>query len=97
MNEQKIKLIIVCADMKFINGFKFLKLVASDEKLGAIPLTITNTEKLLEVIERINYNQIDKSSPISEKIPATVVFQPEKNKVAGVVTTLIGYDLDIHI
>ena len=97
LKEQEIKLIIVCADMKFINGFKFLKLVASDERLGAIPLTITNPEKLLEVIERINYSQIDKSSPIIDKIPAAVVSQSEKKKIVGVVTNLIGYDLDIHI
>lgn len=97
LNEQKIKLIIVCAEMKFINGFKFLKLIASDDRLGAIPLTITTTEKLLEVIERINCSQIDKSSPIIEKISAAVVSQSEKKKIVGVVTNLIGYDLDIHI
>lgn len=97
LNEQKIQLIIVCAEMKFINGFKFLKLIASDDRLGAIPLTITTTEKLLEVIERINCSQIDKSSPIIEKIPAAVVSQSEKKKIVGVVTNLIGYDLDIHI
>jgi len=97
LKEQEIKLIIACADMKFINGFKFLKLVASDETLGAIPLTITTTEKLLEVIERINYIQVEESPPIIEKIPAAVVSQSEKKKIAGVVTNLIGYDLDIHI
>ena len=97
LNEQKIKLIIVCAEMKFINGFKFLKLLASDDRLEAIPLTITTTEKLLEVIERINCSKIYKYSPIIEKIPAAVVSQSEKKKIVGVVTNLIGYDLDIHI
>ncbi len=45
----------------------------------------------------MNYSQIDKSSPIIDKIPAAVVSQSEKKKIVGVVTNLIGYDLDIHI
>ena len=37
LRDQKINLIIACADMKFVDGLKFLSLVAADENFGAIP------------------------------------------------------------
>ena len=94
LHAQEIKLIVTCADMKFIDGFKFLSLVAGDEKFNAIPFTITNAEKLLEVVEKINSPQAREDSPVVEK---NFVSAPEKKKIANVVTNLIGYELDMHI
>jgi len=76
---------------------QFLKLVETDERLEAIPLAITTTENLLEAIEKINCLKIEESPSIIEKIPDTVVLQPGKKRIAGVVTNFIGYALDIHI
>ena len=102
--EQEIKLIIANADMKFIDGFKFLALVAANEKLGAIPFALTTSDKLLEVVDKMNAPPIDEPKeklppkpPSPKKIPDTVVSQPEKKKIANVVTNLIGYELDVHV
>ena len=80
--------------MKFIDGFKFLSLVAGDEKFNAIPFTITNAEKLLEVVEKINSPQAEEDSSVVEK---NFVSAPEKKKIANVVTNLIGYESDMNI
>lgn len=59
LNGQEINLIIACADMKFVDGVKFLSLVTSTEKFSAIPFAITMPYKLLEVINKINAPAIE--------------------------------------
>ncbi|MBD3878201.1 MAG: response regulator [Quinella sp. 1Q5] len=66
LHEQEITLVIALADMKFVEGFKFLKLMAS-EKYNAIPFALTNSDKLLEIIEKVNSPQTNNPLPESEK------------------------------
>ena len=63
LNNQEINLIIAHANMTFIDGVKFLSLITSSEKFCAIPFAITTSDKLLEVIDKIN-------TPVVEKTPA---------------------------
>ena len=88
--ERDIKLIIADANMKFIDGFKFLALAA--EKFDATPFTLTTADKLLAVVEKINAAPIDEPAPVTDEIS-----QPEKKRLANVVATLIGYELDVQI
>ena len=103
LRETEIKLIIACAEMKFIDGFKFLALAASAEKYNSIPFALTTDDKLLETLDKINSPQPEESPPIVDEAPAeekksdTVVAHSEKKRIANVVTNLIGYELDVHI
>ena len=100
LHEVNFDLIIACADMKFIDGFKIMKLIASDERFSAIPFVLTTADKLLEVIDKINAPQVEEISepPTEEKISdEPPVIHTEKKRIANVVTNLIGYELDIHI
>lgn len=60
-------LIIACADMKFIDGFKILSFIASDEKFSAIPFALTTSDKLLELVEKINQPEVEEIKPVEEK------------------------------
>ena len=107
LRERELNLIIACADMKFIDGFKILEFVGLDEKFSAIPFVLTTTDKLLGVIEKINAPQVEEIEPLTEKIAQepliaekvddSPVIHKEKKKIANVVTNLIGYELDLHI
>ena len=68
LREQEIRLIIAQSDMKFIDGVKFLSLITSTEKLGAIPFAITTPDKILEVIDKINAPAIEEPPAIEEVI-----------------------------
>ena len=68
LREREPTLIIACADMKFINGFKILEFVGSDEKFSAIPFALTTVDKLLEVIDKINAPQVEETTSAVEKI-----------------------------
>lgn len=99
-----ISLILACADMKFIDGFKVLAFVAESEKFDEIPFAVTTTDKLLEVLEKINPNfekpsdkKTAKKSPVIKEKSASVEDHSEQKKVANVVTNLIGYELDVHV
>ena len=83
LRESNVSLIVACADMKFIDGFKMLAFVASDEKFASTPFTVTTVDKLLDVVAKIS-------------APPVVELPSEKKRLANVVTTLIGYELDIH-
>ena len=101
MNEADIDLIIACADMKFIDGFRFLSLVASEEKFSDKPFAITTPDKIREFIDKLSSPGVIEEPPIEEKIveepPAvmkiaeSVIVRPKKSKIANVVTNLIGY------
>ena len=93
LRDMNFDLIIASANMKFVDGFKILQFVASDEKFSAIPFALTTSDKLLEVLDKINAPQIEKISE-TDKPP---IIHGKKKKFANVVTNLIGYQLDLHI
>ena len=52
LRESDVSLIVACADMNFLDGFKILAFVAADEKFAAIPFAVTTADKLLEVVDK---------------------------------------------
>ena len=109
LHEREITLIIAHADMKFINGVKFLSLITSTEKLNSISFAITTPIKLLEVVGKINapaaeeppaeekaVNAVEEPSKV-EKVEYKIIPHEEKKKLGKVVTNLIGYEFDVHI
>ena len=66
LHESDIDLIIACADMKFIDGFRFLSLVASEEKFSDKPFAITTPDKIREFIEKLSSPGIIEEPPIEE-------------------------------
>ena len=82
LHEQQFSLILSCANMQFINGFKFLKLLASEEKFNEIPFALTTPDKILELLNKINQPEFKEE-----------VIHSDKKKIAHVVTNLIGYAL----
>lgn len=91
-------LIIADANMKFVNGFRILDFLTTDEKFSNIPFALTDAEKILELVDKINAPPPVEKPPV-EKPPAPKIEKPvvesdaDKKKIAGVVTTLIGYKL----
>lgn len=55
-------MIIASADMKFVDGFKIMKFISSNEKFSAIPFVLMTSDKLLEVIEKINQPEVKESA-----------------------------------
>ena len=92
LSDVNFNLIIASANMKFIDGFKILNFIAADEKFSAIPFALTTSEKILEVLDKINAPQVEEK--ISDE---PQIIHGEKKKIANVVTNLIGYQLDLHI
>lgn len=86
----KITLIIADAQMKFIDGLKILEFVAANKNLDKVPFALTTSEKLSEFLEKLK-------PPEVKKVEDSVLINAEKNKLAKVVTSLIGYELDVHI
>lgn len=94
LNEEKIELVIIDSNIKFIDGFCILKYFSENEQLDKIPVVITNSEKLNELVEKVNAPKIEK---IAEEVEDSIVNHDTKNKLSRVVTSLIGYELDVHI
>ena len=84
LRERNIKLIIANAEMKFIDGYKILAMIAANEKFSAIPFTLTTDKKLFAQLSKIN-------QPPAEESP-----QLSKKKIASVVTSAIGYKLNLR-
>ena len=78
-------LIIACADMKLVDGFKIMKFISSDEKFSAIPFAITTSDKLLEVVEKINQPAIEEIEPVEEKKPDESPVEEEKPSESPIV------------
>lgn len=108
LRERNFTLIIASANMKFIDGFKILKFVESDEKFSAIPFALTTSDKILSVIDKINAPQVEEiaktDAPTIEKPSGKEKMQHDspvihtgKKKIANVVTNFIGYELDVHV
>ena len=68
LREVDFNLIIACADMKFVDGFKIMKFISSEEKFSAIPFVLTTADKLLEVVEKINQPEVEEIEPPVEEI-----------------------------
>ncbi len=90
LSETKISLVIASAEMKFISGFKILNFMASDEKFSDVPFVLTNAENIVEMVDKIK-------NPQPAETPDSAVIHSGKNKIANVVTTLIGYELDVKV
>ena len=111
LDEYNIASIIACADMKFVDGFRTLKMIASDEKFSAVPFALTTADKLREVLDKINPPEVEEPPPVEveetpaeveeppavEPVPDSAVTRKEKKKIANVVTNLIGYELDVRV
>ena len=113
LRESEIKLIIACADMKFIDGLKFLAYLAEDESFDKIPFAVTTADKIVELIDKINLPEVEEESavedseaveppkveapPIVEEVAKLVVTHAEKKKLAKVVPSFIGYELDVNV
>jgi len=82
LNENKITLVVADAEIKFVDGFRILNFVSNESKLAEVPFTLTTSEKILELVEKINAPKVEVNN---------------KNKLANVVTSLIGYELDVHV
>ena len=78
LRETDFDLIIACADMEFINGFKIIKFISSDERFSTIPFVLTTADKLLGVIEKINAPQVKEIEPSEEEIAEPTASPIEK-------------------
>lgn len=85
LRDRNIKLIIANAEMKFVDGYEILTLLAAEEKFSAIPFTLTTDKKLFAQLAKIN-------QPPAEESP-----HASKKKLASVVTSAIGYKLNVRI
>ena len=102
LRESEIKLIIACADMKFIDGLKFLAYLAEDESFDKIPFAVTTADKIVELIDKINLPEVEEKSAVEEpevvgEVAKLVVTHAEKKKLAKVVPSFIGYELDVNV
>lgn len=95
LRENEIALVIVDSHIKFIDAFWILKYFSANDKLNKIPVAVTDSEKLTELLEKLNAPKIDEK--IDEPVAESLVIRTEKNKLARVVTSLVGYELDVHI
>ena len=87
LSERNIRLIIANAEMKFVDGYEILALVAANEKFSAIPFTLTTDKKLFAQLSKIS-----QPPPVEEESP-----HASRKKIASVVTSAIGYELDVRI
>ena len=102
LRESEIKLIIACADMKFIDGLKFLARLAEDERFDKIPFAVTTADKIIELIAKINQPEVEEESAVEEpevveEVAKSVVTHAEKKKLAKIVPSFIGYELDVNV
>lgn len=103
LQESDVSLIIVHSNTKFLDGFKVLAFIAADDKFTKTPFAVTTADKLLEVVDKINTKSISdslikkiNSKPTDEANSVSISTPSDKKKLANVVTTLIGYELDIR-
>ena len=100
LSETEIDLIIADANVKLIRGIKFLSFLANEEELNKIPFAVAAPANLIDLVDKINLQAEEKvsaKSPTVEEVADSAVIRKEKKKLTNVVTTLIGYDLDVKI
>lgn len=86
LRKAEVSLVIISADLKFIEGYKVLNFLASEEKFENTPLAVTSPNKLFESVKKLKMAEAEDEN-----------YHANKKKVAHVVTNLIGYSLDSHI
>lgn len=91
LRDNDVTLIIIGADMKFLDGFKLLKFVADDKKFADVPFTVTTADKLHDMLDKLANDE-----PV-EDIEDTAAVREDKGRLANVVTTVIGYKLDMKV
>ncbi len=94
LEENNINLVITSADMNFIEGFRILDYMANHEKFKNVPLVLSTPEDIIETVNKMKNPQQNNSE---EVIADSAVVHKDKNKVANVVTNVIGYKLDRKI
>ena len=103
LRDNDINLVIVGAAMKFIDGFEILNFMARDEKFGAIPFVVSDSSNLRGLLEKIKTAATVEETPTVEpqnipprEVDNVVDDRDDKKKLANVVTTFIGYKLDVR-
>lgn len=86
LRKTEVSLVIISADLKFIEGYKVLNFLASEEKFENTPLTVTSPNKLFDSIKKIKMAEAEDEN-----------YHAKKKKAAHVVTNLIGYSLDSRV
>ncbi|MBR4904548.1 MAG: response regulator [Selenomonadaceae bacterium] len=84
LRDTKMDLIIACGDMNFIDGFRILAFVASEDKFKTVPFAVTTYNKLFKLVEVMNeVNQPKVQEPAKVEKP-TVEKKPVKDKSSPV-------------
>lgn len=107
LREYNIILVITCADMQFIDGFKILKFMAANEKLFAMPLAVMSVDMLVELSDKLKALTAEDLSSASRTIyrpakklevepePDFTIAREDKKRLANVVTNLTSGDWDL--
>ncbi len=107
LREYNIILVITCADMKFIDGFKILKFMAANEKLFAMPLAVMGVDELIEMSDKLKALSAEDSSFANRTIyrpakkveaepePEIPLAREDKKRLINVVTNLTVRDWDL--
>lgn len=74
LRKTKTSLIIVSGDMRFIDGFKLLAYITSEERFKGVPLAVTTIDKVLRLVDKLN--QIEDEKSLLIKIPPKVEEEP---------------------
>ena len=99
LSESEIDLIIADANVKFIRGIKFMSFLANNPDFDKIPFAVTAVANLIDLVEKLDLpiEEPPADKKIVEEVAESVVVHKPKKKLANVVTTLIGYDLDVKV
>ena len=62
LRDMNFKLIVASANMKFVDGFNVMKFLSADKKFSAIPFALATSDKILEVVDKINVPAVQKIS-----------------------------------
>lgn len=92
LKETEISLVIAGADMRFVSGLKILKFMADDERFSGIPFALTTPVEILKLVDKIKRAKSDKLDEL-DGLNDSIVITSDKKKIAGVVTSAIGYEL----
>lgn len=94
---EEVNLIISDAEIKFIDGVKFLNRIASNKKFDHVPFVVTTADKLVELFNSSVLPKDNVENSLSNETADSEVINKDKKRLAKVVTNFIGYELDLHI
>ncbi|MBR4153701.1 MAG: response regulator [Selenomonadaceae bacterium] len=66
LTEIDVSLILACADMKFVEGFKILSFLAEHRKFDEIPFAVTTSDKILEIVDNLKKPKIEEVPEVEE-------------------------------